>query len=250
MQSTHHLLLATAFVFCSAVFHRAALLTPPPTTPPIDKAEEVEADANDQEVKEERAKTWTLHARAAARRVELDEKAAEKLAETYVEHRQQLEELIQEMRQEWIEDLEKRIERARESRQPIPPSLYDRTELESNIFSSQQKARTRLAKALVEIMEKEKAEKIFHSLAAFDRRIDTMIGKLVKFKLEDEKAFPVVDTLDLYFEELQIQRKIQYPDEKSRTLAIRKVREELIRRINPHLNAEQLAEFKAYVGVR
>ena len=70
------------------------------------------------------------------------------------------------------------------------------------------------------------------------------------FELEDEKAFPVVDVIDDYFEETIIQSRINYPDERARARAIRAVREEFIKRVTPHLTTEQLAEYKAYFGIR
>ncbi len=252
-------IILTGLVSAALASPIACALVPPPVDPlptkppPVDQAETAEdedADAQDEKTIALRAKTWTLHARAVAHRVKLSEDATETLAETYVKHRQQLEELIQEMRQEWIADLERQIERLRASNQPIPPSIYDRSELNANIFTSTQKARTKLAEAIVEIMERPQAEKAFPALAAFDRRVDTMIGKLAEFELEDDKAFPVIDTIDLYFEETQIQRNRRYADERARVRAVREVRAELIRRITPHLTAEQLTEFKNYLGVR
>lgn len=255
MHPIQHLLLVTLLGLCSAIFLFSAPPAPPtsaPAKPPADAAsqDDEKIDAKSEAVREERAKTWTLHARAAAHRVELDEKPTEKLVEMYVKHRQQLEELIQEMRREWIVQLEERIERAREAGGSFPASTYDRSELNSNIFAAQQRARIKLAEAMVELIEKEKADKIFHSLAAFDRRIDTLISKLVEFELEDERAFPVVDVIDDYFEETVIQSRINYPDERARAKAIRAVREEFIKRVTPHLTTEQLAEYKAYFGIR
>jgi hypothetical protein len=210
-----------------------------------DQSDDAGADQETVVTDEHRA-VWTLLATSAAKTCELNEDQTGKLIEIYVDARARFADAEDYMRDEWKAEMRAKLEEQR-ARGEITGAIFDVTELETNIEIRLNRERRKLGEALVAVLEREGAERIYRLLGGFDKRTDAAVRELIGFELSEDARVESVAALQQHYVEVVEARQLP-PDQIGP--AVRSAQETLIRALSPYLDREQLLKVARKAGVR